>query len=423
MVKKILNFLIYITIFSLPFYIVKTTIFRIPVTLLEILVLVTFGVWVTNIFKERAFGQLKRCFNWPIVALLLMFLFAGLLSVFVSSDRIAALGVFKAYIIEPILFFVVVIDTVYEKKQKDGIFYSLVTSGIFVSLIALSQKITGTNVYAPHEILQGRVTGVFNSANSLSLFLGPIICLVFAKVFFMVKKSRQEKVGLDIHRQIFWLSVVLVLYLIVIYLTQSLGGMLGIIVAVTVMLGIQSSKFKIQNWEKKDVFFGVVWYFVVQLVFFMFVSNWTPKLEERPLTRVYDNTFTIRLCLWEGTTNMLRDNFVLGAGLSSFPQKYEGYVTCDPELLQYPHNLILNFWSEMGIFGLISFLGLIIVYLNNSLKGNNLTGWQVGLLGILIYYLVHGLVDVPYFKNDLSMMWLLFLAMTIVQSSSDSPEL
>lgn len=36
---------------------------------------------------------------------------------------------------------------------------------------------------------------------------------------------------------------------------------------------------------------------------------------------------------------------------------------------------------------------------------------NIGLISAMIVIIVHGLVDVPYFKNDLAVMFWLFLAM------------
>ena len=106
---------------------------------------------------------------------------------------------------------------------------------------------------------------------------------------------------------------------------------------------------------------------------------------------------------------MLSDNGVTGAGLSGFPLTYPKYATCDKQAFQYPHNIFLNFWVEMGFFGVALFLWISFVYLKILSKhGNDFLA--VGLFGALVYIFIHGLVDVPYFKNDLSAEFWVFLA-------------
>jgi O-antigen ligase len=89
------------------------------------------------------------------------------------------------------------------------------------------------------------------------------------------------------------------------------------------------------------------------------------------------------------------------------------------EIYLYPHNIFLNFGSELGIAGALLFTWIIIKYLFISLKsGRELTQTKntdkylaFGLAAAMIAILIHGLVDVPYFKNDLSVMFWIIIAL------------
>ena len=60
--------------------------------------------------------------------------------------------------------------------------------------------------------------------------------------------------------------------------------------------------------------------------------------------------------MWTETAAMLRDRPLSGAGLSGYPTVIAPYHK-DPkvEIFQYPHNIVLNFWSETGLLGLLAF--------------------------------------------------------------------
>jgi len=83
------------------------------------------------------------------------------------------------------------------------------------------------------------------------------------------------------------------------------------------------------------------------------------------------------------------------------------------EIYLYPHNIVLNFWSELGFLGLLLFLWIALKYLwlvfINYFKKRD--GFTLGLCLAMLVILIHGLVDVPYFKNDLAAMFWLFIAM------------
>jgi hypothetical protein len=54
-------------------------------------------------------------------------------------------------------------------------------------------------------------------------------------------------------------------------------------------------------------------------------------------------------------------NFVLGAGVRQFFRKIQKpyYDVKKMERLIYPHNIVFNFWSEIGFFGMTSFMALL----------------------------------------------------------------
>ena len=85
------------------------------------------------------------------------------------------------------------------------------------------------------------------------------------------------------------------------------------------------------------------------------------------------------------------------------------------EVFQYPHNILLNIWSETGLLGLIAFSCILITWVRRG-SGPRTTDL---ILPILTALLVHGLVDVPYFKNDLAVAFWLFVLITT--SLKDAP--
>jgi O-antigen ligase len=100
------------------------------------------------------------------------------------------------------------------------------------------------------------------------------------------------------------------------------------------------------------------------------------------------------------------------------------------EVYMYPHNIILNFWSELGILGVLLFCWIIAKFLWQSSrfflteKGSAERFIALGLMTSMVALVVHGLVDVPYFKNDLSALFWISIALlgglTLKQNEKDS---
>ena len=83
---------------TLPLYLIRFQIGPVPLTVLELMLLLVILIWL---IRDKGYKQLTRNFLVPIVIIL----FAATISVFVAPDKIAALGIWKSYFIEPILFF------------------------------------------------------------------------------------------------------------------------------------------------------------------------------------------------------------------------------------------------------------------------------------------------------------------------------
>ena len=71
-------------------------------------------------------------------------------------------------------------------------------------------------------------------------------------------------------------------------------------------------------------------------------------------------------------------------------------------------NLFLTFWLEAGLLGFIGFW-LLFWNLRVNLREHK-TSFEVLIMSIMIYFLLHGLVDTPFWKNDLAVIfWLIII--------------
>ena len=77
--------------------------------------------------------------------------------------------------------------------------------------------------------------------------------------------------------------------------------------------------------------------------------------------------------------------------------------------------------SALSLVGMLLFVWIIgkmmFVSFQNSDNANNLRFLSLGLLSAMVVILIHGLVDVPYFKNDLAVMfWLLIASISMINN-------
>src|SRR3989338_4365177 len=101
-----INFLLLVILVMLS-YLFRSKIYFLPFTFLELCIWITFLGWLINVIKNRRLknGQ-ANYYQWPIILISI----AAAISIFISPDLRSAAGLWKAYFVEPILFFLVLIN-------------------------------------------------------------------------------------------------------------------------------------------------------------------------------------------------------------------------------------------------------------------------------------------------------------------------
>jgi len=393
---KNIRYAIYWLIFSLPAYQVRFDVFSLPMTLLEGEILLLFIVWLAGSLKNKTFKLPSK--NTILYFSILIFLLAATVSVFISPDLKAAAGIWKAYFIEPILFLIVFVSSFKKENLKD-IFHILATQSLLLSLFAIYQKITGafiTNPFWTDEATR-RVTGPFSYPNALALYLAPLIILLFGHLTLNFKNKIST---------IFYSAVILFSNLAV-YFTGSKGALLAILVGI-----IFYALFFIGHRKK------FIWLLIIILLltgFYIFTKG-LPDLNGTASVEGGDSVST-RLDMWSETWQMLQNNFLFGAGLAGYQSAVAPYHAKDYiEVYLYPHNIIFNFWSETGLIGLLAFILIIICFYKTGFKKTNRENYSLHVIAMsaMTTLLIHGLVDVPYFKNDLAILFWFIIGIILI---------
>ena len=349
-----------------------------PTTLLEVAILATVAVFAVETVQQRV------PIDWrgPLTAPAILFLVAGAISVVVSSDHRAALGLFRAYFLEPAAFFLIV-AAIASTPRRAGVILLGFAAGATVA--ALGNAVVVLDAIRHHALDLASTPPVFiyQTANALALYLIPLVAV--AASLLVYGRGRAER----------WLSgLFLALALPACLLSFSRGGYLAL-AAVAIGLAIP------HRWSKL-LLPGVILAGVA-------VSQ-VPLIRNRiayELHSVPGNTLDFRFRIWGQTLRLLSHHPVLGVGLGNYQQAMGPFWEDLPKVI-YPHNIVLNFWAVTGLLGLAGFFWLLTRAL---LLGGH--GWRrhpvewrpydLGVMLVLVAMVVHGLVDVPFFKNDLSL--------------------
>jgi len=388
--------LIYLTIAALPCYLLRFAIFGVPTNALEILIGIVFIFWLiemrpvgtNNYLSLRRGMTVHKKYLIPMGLILI-----GLvISTIINKNYVVGLGIIKGWFILPILF-VLVIYNFLPKNKVINVYKALYFSSFGVALIAFGYLFCG------HLTYDGRLEGIFDSPNYLAMYLAPgvIIGVMLALAWSMEHGAWSAGVNKKIFR------VSLAVIIAAFYFTYSYATWISVVLALFVILILR-------NKNKFSPKYATILVLVLAIIFFLVKG--TAKFHDLA-NFSQRSSLASRVIIWKSAGKMLQDNWMAGIGPGNFQVKYLAYQRYFPPYLEWavphPHNLFLAFWLYSGLLGIVGFLALLIFWFRDMAKKESDVTKYIALT-IVVYVLLHGLVDTTYFKNDLAVVfWLNFL--------------
>jgi hypothetical protein len=407
MIKKrtgaITKWMMWLLPLVLPLYLVRFRLFGFPTTFLEMYLGLLFFLFTFACgWKGWQEGWLRlQGWRWPVVAWFLV----TLLSVFVSPDAYGGFGLWRAYVLEPLLVFVLAAALLRSEEDRSRLKESFFLLVILLAVWSLIQFVTGWGIPHPWNvsIADGRrAVGPFPYPNALALLVVPIAAWAFAEwVQGLNSRDQQPKPKIQNSKAFAffaWLSGFLV-----VLLARSDGGLIALLAVTWLAAFFQK---RIRPWL---IGFTVLGLLLVAL---------TPSIRTPIVREISFQSWSgqVRLFQWRETREMLKDHWFFGAGFGGYPTVFKPYHKATAiEIFQYPHTILLNFWSETGLLGVLVFAWIILTWLHLSfLRRQESHGYSAFVtIAPLLALLIHGLVDVPYFKNDLAVAFWLVAAVRI----------
>jgi putative inorganic carbon (hco3(-)) transporter len=374
-----------------PAYTIRWHLGPLPTTLLENAILVTIAAFVVESITQRSVPYWRTAVLGPAI----LFLIAGAISIAVAPDRRAALGLYRAYFIEPMAFGLVLINVITTPKRA---FYLVAGLALGGSVAGVANAAVVINALRQHtyDVVNTPPVVIYNTANAVALYLVPVIAV--AGAIAMHWPSKRERLVAAAFAALGSICVVL---------SFSRGGYLAL-AAVAVGLALTHRR----RWMLIGA--GVLVGAGLMLI---------PTLRHRVLTDLDPNsghnTLVGRFHLWSVALQMLHDHPIFGAGLSGFATVIGPYWNpTNVDRFTYPHNIVLNAWTETGLLGVAAFAWILVTGFMSSWRGwrtapHDWRALHLGILLALVAVVVHGLVDVPYWKNDLSLEFWTILSLSL----------
>jgi len=233
-----------------------------------------------------------------------------------------------------------------------------------------------------------RAFGLFPDPHMLAFFIGLVLPLALSALLFEKKTD-------------FKLFIIFGLMFVVLLLTFSRGGYLGLFFSTLVVL-----LFSWRFLKEKKKFLIFVSFALFFLIFIIFAS---------PVLSRFISSFSMsegsslgRIQIWQQAFSTFLEKPILGVGLGNYPKVADPLSAYRSPITS--HNLYLDIATETGIFGLVIWLFLIFgsfYQLARSIKDNRTVqddktkeriSLKIGLAGSLGYFAVHSLFETSIFN-------------------------
>jgi O-antigen ligase len=142
------------------------------------------------------------------------------------------------------------------------------------------------------------------------------------------------------------------------------------------------------------------------------VASTTPLMRSRFSYVALNYTVQTRAAIFTATLSIIAAHPILGVGLGGYVYNLHGF----PEI--YPHDVYMTFWVELGLLGLLAFLYIFVrlgvsAWRTLSLASGFEKALLWGVVGTVVMWAIHGIVDSPYWKNDMAVEFWLVVAIAV----------
>ena len=396
-----------LVVFTLPCYLLRLKILGIPTTVLELEIYVLLAIWLIKKFQVSSFKfqvkNIKSLFivYCPLSIAIALILSGAILSTIFSSDLRTSAGILKGWFFDPLIFSFIVLNALKIKEQIKNLLFWFAASGTVVAIMGLFYYFMGRLTF------DGRLGAFYLSPNHLAMYLAPCFLAIF---YLMVAASGKAAKYLWIFGLF---STALALYLTYSYSTW-LGVLAGLIFFNFIFL-----RAKMKIWGGVGLIILIIFLFCLQLN--------SPKLQN--LIESPRSSFQSRIMVWQSAILMIKNNPIFGIGPGMFQEYYLNYQKYFSPYLEWavpqPHNLFLAFLLQTGLIG---FTGLIWLLVRFFRSGFTRIATRINadtaliLMSVMVYTLIHGLLDTTYWKNDLSVIFWLIISLMIIVEAKNTPK-
>ncbi len=389
--RKLTRILLFANIFFLQSYLIRFKIFSYPTNLQEILIaLTTLSFFTHSIFSNTFFKRIKKFYEHKILTVFSLLTAISILTV----DPINSLDFFRhlKFLVFAIAFVYLFLETFETSDEKISTIkiggFGAISFGIFSVIYNLS----GYNI--SHDL---RLLGPLDAAVYLAYYMTPFF--IFFSIQYIQDFTKNKKTNL----------ISAILLLILILATRSAGAMIGSFLVISIYI-LKNNEIKILRSKATKTIIAVIG--ITMLVGILYTKI-------IPAFQTNYSSLNERQEIWKTSLYLAKEptNLLFGLGQGQFQEYYLqsadkvlGHKPLDYYVLQ-PHNIFFLFIFQYGALGLLFISICIYRAIKKTLLSENSTDKSSRIIFtfILLYFLLHGMIDTPFFKNDMLILFILFI--------------
>lgn len=319
-----------------------------------------------------------------------------------SGSLLTRLGLLKSFIIFPILFTLLLSLFVRAQEHQRLVIYLWWLGIVAAALASLWLYLDGTLTY------DGRLASLYASPNYLAMLLAPGVLISWWLLDEDCSWGRTfVLVG----------AAVLIIALI---FTRSYAVILAtLVLSIPFLTPLIRKPFV--HWKK----------FFVMLLGIVLISWWgSIEISTEKFHALFDfagrSSVASRLMIWEAAIKISHDTWPWGIGLGRFQEVYLAYQPYFPPYLEWavpePHNLFLSIFLSTSFLGFAGFLTGSIIVGSRLLQAFNQPEVYTKktaklLMSLMGWFWLVGIVDTPFFRNDLAFVWWGVLGLSLALTS------
>jgi O-antigen ligase len=456
---------------SLPYYFIqKNVTSSLRFSLVEITLYTCLGVallqYVVCVVRRRewsyqlswsAWRERFGPFLWPVI----IFLFAALASIVIAYSRSNAERAFREEVFGPLLYLVLAFLCLRSRQDIMRLLLSLLGSGFVIAIIGCVQYFFFKNMIMPDIDGMQRVTTVYGSGNNIGTFFDYTFPIGLALVLSRLSWK--------------WRLAMLIGCIPFVFVLYESGSRGSLFLAMPMAL-LFVIVFFLRN-RKVLLIISTAFVVVAAIIGALYSQKIVSYIVNGHIGSQGQSTALERPWLWRTALDMIHDSPWLGYGMDNWLCHYSNswtkntclypngfpvgmkwisdenpnaplhayWITNDPATgqptglrdeagLSHPHNIFLHVWVSIGVFGLLAFLAVLVLFywtLARLLRYLALTRppayemlrWLlVGIGAALLAALVQGQGDSAFLEQDLAFcFWTLVVALLLIRAIIGMP--